>query len=310
MDSTDRLDEKARFDPVHGTRIDEEQRGKNLVSYGFKHRETFYFVRMRLRVSKDLESEEKKLEVDTNLPFSKYNYWGYNYSDVGGKSLFSFLDELQDWCSKPQFHATHGLRLRANRIDLLSFRKVNVFFEDLKVEIGSEAEKYIKENLGVRDIRMEIFNRIELQRRATPEEERAGERYVRLLEQLALLKYQVDGSPSRYYQHGDFRAEARKLLTLKKKEFNLVATRIQRELNALCNKYSWLDKHEVDLYRIEVKPSMEQWLESRGNYGDQTVEDELKEAWENDEYEDDYDNFEEFVEEQYNNFLECHDFDE
>jgi hypothetical protein len=306
MKTNEELDQNARGHCVHGCRITDEQNGKNLVS----KKESFFYIKLGLSISKNLEETESKLNISTNLPFSSYCWYGYNYSDVDGKGIRDFLDELEEWCKKPQFHPTHGLRLRANRINLPSFRKAKIPFESIKIEVGEKAQKYLEMRM-IPDIKGEIKCRIAMQKKATEKEDVASTRYIKLLEELAQLNYQVEGSPSKYYQYGDFRAKAKKLDTLKKQEFNLIAKQIQAELNDLSKKFPFLDKRKVDTYEITKKPTMAVWLESGGQYGDQNVEDELQDNWDNDDDRDEnYPDFESYCEEQYNNFLECSDFDE
>lgn len=271
-------------------------RGLNIINA----EEFFKSKRFRIEVKKITEANllevKSEIVVNTNFPFAD---WRYSYEQIG---VEEFLNQLKEWVSTPRykFFIQHN-RKRDNQAswwDLPKFKKFNVQFEEVDIDIGKCAEHEL--NLMSLNFVEEVKELLSQQREATEEESEDFEKYRLLLEKKGNLKRRL---PKSNYSYGN---EDKTLgISIDKKTFNEKLKSVEQELQKLCKKYPFLEMPSIDYQKILTQLSFKDW-KAENNY-------DAEDEWSNftDEDKEEYDgDFENFLKWCYEQYIESNDFDE
>ena len=289
---------------LYRTLKDREERvnkqNKGLSLYTSENVESSYFISVLKKVEINLLEKQEEVIVETNLFDWRHRRYGEDFG------IDEFLDKLKEYLLTPsyKFLIQHNRR-RENKVDVswkANFRKKDFEFEEIKITIGKEAKSYV-DSLGfdfVGTIKKIVGNKKEPTEKEKEDFEMFSYLYNRKDDLMRQLK-SIDYSYSSYGQPKDYTLK----ISISNEEYNKKLKEVEEGLLKLCKKYSFLEMPRIDYKEINVRKSFEDWrvcgeVDMQDDWG--YLDDDEKEEYEGD--------FENYLKQFYEQYLEDNDFDE
>ena len=272
-------------------------KGLNLInSEKFKPPTLFINVLREYRIN--VLEREDYFCVPNNLNVGGCSYYGDD------TALKEFLKDLKSWAITPiyKFFIKHNRRQDnlPSSWGMPDFRTRNIKFEDINIVIGKRAQQEL-DRLGI-DFKGEVKRLLALQRTPTAEEIKDFERYWLLLNIIEDLGRQLNKQSNYGYYESD--KDKTIPISIGKYEYNDRLKAVEKELKGLIKKYSFLESKRFDYAEILKKPTLKGYMDDN-KY-------ELEREWGNldEDEQGEYKNYADFIDQQYNGYIDAHDFDE
>jgi len=227
----DEMQHEIMWDTRKRQKLKRTNRGKNLYNIGSQKQKP-YKMDVLLKVDIDLMTMETELIIKTNLPLDDYQYETQH-------DLETFVSQFKKWAENPRYYSRDFNRNKTiDRYGLKHLRRPLIKYEDIEIRVYPEAQKWLAIN-GVLNFAQLVKELCHMQKQATPQQKRAIDQYVYLLEQAQQLENFLpkQHSYSRYdYSDND----PTKKIEMNQQHYKKEQKRLQQELKSITQKHRFL----------------------------------------------------------------------
>jgi len=216
---------------------EEKNKGFNFLNIDEIENKEF-FIDVYVKREQTLLKEEEDIVVNSNLGIREYRSYG-------GTDVFSFLEELEDFCKKILFFDVKSSN-RKNMpshygdIDTLKdkTRDRTLIFSTIKIRVTESAEELLKEE-GIENFKEEIKKMLDLQQKTTKSKQKLIERFIYLKEkELTLKNFLGKNNVVERYSYNKKPKESSRIL-ITKEEYNQKLKNIEIEMKAIAKELSF-----------------------------------------------------------------------
>ena len=252
-----------------------------------KEKEKKYYINVFIETKQNLKEKTEKMKIKQNL-FS-VGYWDNDFNvnnfleklDKFSKKLFCIIKKTSNRKNKSNYD-TDLSELRDK------FRDKTIVFNDIDINITENAEQQLKYiNL---DFIGEVKKLLNQQQKTDKSKQKLIDRFVYLKEKVLTLKTFIEKTNS--YDSRKKEDNSLKIL-ITPEEYNQKLKEIETEMKTIAESFG-IELRELDYIVIKERIGFDEWFKQN--------EDELKENYEENEGESDFENFDEYAEQMYVEF--------
>jgi len=252
-----------------------------------KEKEKKYYINVFIETKQNLKEKTEEIKIKQNL-FS-VGYWDNDFNvnnfleklDKFSKKLFCIIKKTSNRKNKSNYD-TDLSELRDK------FRDKTIVFNDIDINITENAEQQLKYiNL---DFIGEVKKLLNQQQKTDKSKQKLIDRFVYLKEKVLTLKTFIEKTNS--YDSRKKEDNSLKIL-ITPEEYNQKLKEIETEMKTIAESFG-IELRELDYIVIKERIGFDEWFKQN--------EDELKENYEENEGESDFENFDEYAEQMYVEF--------
>jgi len=269
--------------------LDRINQGYNFLNVDNQRQESKkkYYINVFIETKQNLKEKTEEIKIKQNL-FS-VGYWDNDFNvnnfleklDKFSKKLFCIIKKTSNRKNKSNYD-TDLSELRDK------FRDKTIVFNDIDINITENAEQQLKYiNL---DFIGEVKKLLNQQQKTDKSKQKLIDRFVYLKEKVLTLKTFIEKTNS--YDSRKKEDNSLKIL-ITPEEYNQKLKEIETEMKTIAESFG-IELRELDYIVIKERIGFDEWFKQN--------EDELKENYEENEGESDFENFDEYAEQMYVEF--------
>jgi len=269
--------------------LDRINQGYNFLNVDNQRQESKkkYYINVFIETKQNLKEKTEEIKIKQNL-FS-VGYWDNDFNvndfleklDKFSKKLFCIIKKTSNRKNKSNYD-TDLSELRDK------FRDKTIVFNDIDINITENAEQQLKYiNL---DFIGEVKKLLNQQQKTDKSKQKLIDRFVYLKEKVLTLKTFIEKTNS--YDSRKKEDNSLKIL-ITPEEYNQKLKEIETEMKTIAESFG-IKLRELDYIIIKERIGFDEWLEQN--------KDELRENYEENEGESDFENFDEYAEQMYVEF--------